>query len=207
LAGRAVYGLITAGTNLNAAALALQRAAVMQAGGSIGDLPGGKGGFLKKAAKWAWPVAAGAVAVEGAKAFREYNNATSGAQDRVDSDNHADWLRASGYRSAGGPSGRLGPRGARPLSSPTVEGLPVPASRPEVDTSQIDAAASAASAAGAQIQSSLNVTAAPQVDTSQLNAALTLAQRLKGVLDSIGASSAAANKRLEAAYSDMMVAP
>jgi hypothetical protein len=63
LAGRAVYGLITAGTSLNAAAIALQRAAVMQAGGgALGDLAGGKGGWLKKAAKWAWPVAAGAVA-------------------------------------------------------------------------------------------------------------------------------------------------
>jgi len=44
--GKAIYGLMTAGTNLNLAATALQRAAAMQAGG---DLLDGKGGKVGKA--------------------------------------------------------------------------------------------------------------------------------------------------------------
>ena len=43
LAGRGIYGLITAGTNLNVAAVALQRAAAMQAGVGTLEGPGGNG--------------------------------------------------------------------------------------------------------------------------------------------------------------------
>lgn len=66
---------------------------------------------------------------------------------------------------------------------------------PQVNTAQIDSAASRAAEAGQQIKASLDVTASPQVDASSIDAAIAKARELASTLASVGAlirSSAAA---------------
>jgi hypothetical protein len=90
MVGKAIYGLMTAGTNLNVAALALQRAAVMQGGGGLlGDLAGGgakKMGWRALltglASRWL-PIAAGATVVGGTAAFIRETSDSVARQNRL----------------------------------------------------------------------------------------------------------------------------
>lgn len=249
LAGKSVYGLITAGTNLNVAAVELQgAAAALSTGGTAGKIGAAGGAAAGATGIWgAIKVGAAGTAMGlwsaliqslgdtpgdtyeeqvanqarykkdlqnlfGIKDRRLSPGALGGAVQQPSSsgdNNYADFMRASGYRSAGGPLGRNGPRGRSAYSALGGEtGYdPVPSRRPApaIPSPRPDFSDATAEAerAGQQIKDALSVTAAPHVDTSGMDAALAKARELRNLLNGIASRAATIN----GAYSDYGVVP
>lgn len=200
-----VYGLISAGTNLNAAATALEIAAAKLAGGGVGDLvdgPGKKkaGIFSKIGAFLPW---LGRASVPAGAAVATYEALDSIPREGYESalkDNpnlFVDMERDRRLRAEypGGFEGGMHTVGA---------GLgPKPGSW--------DSAVADARNAGQEIQSALNVTATPNVDNAALRETLRLVNAIQAGLQGLGgavqnATSSVANN-LNRSYADFGVKP
>lgn len=194
----AVTGLVTAGTNLNVAAVALQRAAAMQAGAGILDgAPGGRGlgklgalGFLG----FNLPTLLTALSAIGIRevieelstanaadqrgaAPRDYSD-QYGAAENADN-NYRQW---HGVPFEGGMH-RAG-RGAGP--QPGVESFIADLDR--LRTQAIDT--------GNEVQNSLGVTVTPQIDSSSLDLLLGKVRAVASELAQLGVSSGNAENKL-----------
>lgn len=233
----AIWGLMTAGTNLNAAALALQTAAASLAGGNaVDDLldGGGKKKPRLDLGKWGWlasliprasPWAAMTLA-GGDTNTNAYADASPEERQRMrDSARRA----AERYNETGGftelanrsgsPDDRMLPRRVNPYEAATDAMRRRQAF--EADTGPrgntpglgdiFKDATSDASSAGQQIQSALSVSAKPTVDSSSIDAALAKAIQLKSTLAGVSSAAAAANasvsKSLNRSFSDHGVKP
>jgi hypothetical protein len=203
----AIWGLMTAGTNLNAAAVQLQIAAAALSGqGAAGDLTKpGKGGIwskLKGLAPWAggllgraspW-LAAGITAYEGLNAVPHsgYESALHYNPNMlIDMENQRKFDAQFPGGFEGGMHRAFSGSGPKP-----------------VDYSQ---SVNEAQQAGQQIQSALSVQATPQVNTAELQAAIAMARELKSILAGIGAAAAAAKatvqREMNRNFADHGVAP
>lgn len=227
LAAKSIYGLITAGTNLNIAAAALTRAAVAQGAGGVLDGAGGgtKGGFLRGLLR---SVASVAVAYGAALAIQEaarrVNENPANVQRLREGESQLARLRnnlgngygdglSGGSRSRGSPKRnelsnvyrRFHGDGVAPYPTARPSGA-VPTPRPDFNNAE-----QAANEAGRKMQQALDIVARPTVDASGIQSALALAQRLLSTLQQAG--SAAANvsvpytDAMGGVYSDYGVAP
>lgn len=220
---KAVYGLITAGTNLNIAATALQRAAAMQAGGDILD---GKSGKVGKAVGiMGWLAAIGkAVGVGGTLAVTaDVLGDTPGSTmaDKVDAQaqqRHA-LERMFGINQVTSDQVRNQTMWGAPAQvSPFKRFMLGDAANPGSsfkDSMRIDAGISGlkqdAAQAGEEMQRSLSPTAKPEVDTSSIDNALTKARELRSILGGIVSAATAAgasmDREMRRTTSDYGVAP
>ncbi|KQW30743.1 hypothetical protein ASE36_00110 [Rhizobium sp. Root274] len=203
----AIWGLMTAGTNLNAAAVALQVAAANLNGGSGANVAnGGKG---KGSALGGWAALVGRIA--GVAGLGTLLSGSSGPVDPKARDNmlrrdFEEWVKTHPFipdrkaiqEQPAIPYGSL-------VRDPGAHGDRL-ANYPGVD---------AAKHAGQQIQDSLNVTAKPNVDRSDLEATLALINQIKSGLGGIGAAMSGAAQRarqqadaeVRRSFSDYGVAP
>lgn len=211
-----IWGLITAGTNLNAAALSLQVAAASLGGqGLVDNLTGGKkGGWmskLKDAMPWLYAAtqvaaqskgnlgALGYMGAVGGLAYAFPNNDAGKPPPKM-YDQGADASRENYRRMWGSRINDAGAwEGGRhragvgfgPQPGSWYPGLDQTTtnsikSEPEVDMGSADAALQRAGAIGSDIANALSVTARPIVDTAALERALHLANQLKATLAGIG---------------------
>ena len=200
-----VYGLISAGTNLNAAATALEIAAAKLAGGGVGDMvdgPGKKkaGIFSKIGAFLPWLGRVSIPAGAGVATYEALDSIPREGYESALKDNpnlFVDMERDRRLRAEfpGGFEGGM---------HTAYAGLgPKPGSW--------DSAVADAQNAGQQIQSALNVTATPNVDNAALRETLRLVNAIQAGLKGLGgavqnATSSVAND-LNRSYSDFGVKP
>ncbi|ATU91761.1 hypothetical protein [Phyllobacterium zundukense] len=214
--GSAVYGLVTAGTNLNAAAAALQRAAAMQSGGSgAGDLidgkndNGGKAGWfaaLMLKAKSLSLAAAPGLMAEGLA----YTPGSSFEAQVVQQGKNKEQLqRMLGY--LGSKEFWLG-KGADPNFNAKEHfgiktGLPNAGASPQV----MDEILRQSADVGKQMAESLSITAKPDIDGSGIKAALADAKELRAVLSGLGSvilrAQANVDTELRRSFADYGVSP
>lgn len=221
--GSAIYGLITAGTNLNAAALALQQAAAMQSGGGITDLVdgkkgGGKRGLLGLLAGGAGSVlrsplgkagAWGAFALALQKGLDQSPTKDPSMMDpeRLVQKHNEYRDRLSPWQAATTPNYPASPPNAgfrdqmmRPVSS--LSGSSPEAMNEILQSSEI---------VGRQMAENLSVTAKPNVDGSGIKSALADAKELKAVLSSLGSLVATAQEKVDSqmrrSFADYGVSP
>lgn len=195
----AIWGLITAGSNLNAAAVALQAAAVSLggAGGVPGDLPG-----KSKSKGWSWLAALGSVgAVVGSGLIQSGSSRamTPEEKDTMLKRSFQEWIKDHPFIPEPAPRGKYADA--------------ADAARAESD--QFNFLKQGAQQTGQEVQSALNVTAKPNVDMSDLQATLALINQIKTGLSGIGAAMSAAAQRarqqadaeVRRSFSDYGVAP
>ncbi|MER9125423.1 hypothetical protein NKH81_20410 [Mesorhizobium sp. M0959] len=196
--GTAVYGLITAGTNLNVAAAALQAAAVAQGGGGV--LAGGAAGAAGKKGIGAMlmnPWALGALV--GGAAVWKFIHDTSASNAR---DNRL-------------PPPKVYSQGAtqdRDNYHRMFDGVPFEGGWHRVGRGAAPPPGVAeAKQAGQEMQSALSPTGKPTVDVSALQQAVALAQQFLGLMNKAMAASQNATGTVDAqirrAHSDFGVAP
>lgn len=208
-----VYGLISAGTNLNAAATALELAAAKLAGGSVADTAAStkNAGWAATVAAW-WKWGKGAAVGSAPGLISEMMGATPG-------DTFEDQVKYQGqYRDA---LRRLLGLDRSPLEESAIEAggirqlmervtTPYNPNTPGV-SGLFDQPVSDARQAGQEIQSALNVTASPNVDNAALRETLRLVNAIREGLQGLGGavqnatSSVASN--LNRSYSDFGVKP
>ncbi len=203
-AGGAVFGLITAGTNLNAAAVALQAAAVSLGGaGAVGNVgaaaAGASGGTLGSlmSSPALWAVAAAAAGVIGVglvgrdstkeskkPAYRDYSEQYSREENAAR--NYKQW---NGFAFEGGMHRAW--IGAGPM--PGVE---------------------EAKRAGEEIEAALNVKGRPDLDLSSIDRGIAKAREFAAVMQralvlagQASGAAAAAENELRRSFSDYGVAP
>lgn len=219
----AIWGLITAGTNLNAAAVALEVAAAKLAGGSTDIDAGGKKkpGPGSKAGLLGLLGTSGAIAatalIGGDTNANAYANASEEERQKMrDSARKAAQLynETGSYVEAknrsGSPDDRMLPRPVNPYDAATDAMRRRQAFeadtgargntpglgdifKPQVDMGDVNAATTEASSAAQQIQSALSVTATPMVNSSQIDAALQKARELAAILSGIPGKMQQAN--------------
>ena len=200
-----VYGLISAGTNLNAAATALEIAAAKLAGGNVGDLvdgPGKKktGIFSKIGAFLPWLGRVSIPAGAGVATYEALDSIPREGYESALKDNpnlFVDMERDRRLRAEfpGGFEGGMHTVGA---------GLgPKPGSW--------DSAVADARTAGQEIQSALNVTATPNVDNAALRETLRLVNAIQVGLQGLGGAvqnaAQSVAKDLNRNFSDFGVKP
>ena len=187
-----VYGLITAGTNLNAAAVSLELAAAKLAGGSVADVAGTKKGPGFLAGVLGFLGTAGAITAAGLTSgddpHNTYSNASAEERQR---------MRDRARRAASGQSDlehnameagslrRLMESVTTPYN-PNTPGL----------SGLFDQPVSEAKNAGQEIESALSVQATPIVNVAQLERAVALAKELKGVLSTVGTAVSSATSQV-----------
>jgi hypothetical protein len=203
-AGSAVYGLITAGANLNAAAFALQAAAAAQGGGSVADL-GRNGGKLSKLSKLGLWGTVAAVVANGGYQFVSQTSADVGRQNR----SRPTPMPWHGFDVNRG-RGDVDPNGVRyegGMHRAYATGNAMPGEKIAIDQTIV----ADAERIGAQVKAALSPTAAPTVDTSSIQSALSLAQQLASLLGALPGKAAAVASSIDAelrrAHSDYGVAP
>ncbi|WP_420408707.1 hypothetical protein [Hoeflea sp.] len=231
---KAIYGLITAGTNLNAAAVMLERAAIAQGGGALDGKGGKKGGWL------GWLAAAGKAFGIGAAAgvTVEALSGTPGDTMEAKVANQrkyrkmlermfgvgqvtSDQVRAEamGWNKDQFSSGTY----LRDLRStiPSLNSAPHSLAAPfENATTGMNAAKSEpdlsgvvsdAERAGAEMKSALSVDAKPNVDTGSIDAAIVKARDLLSVLQQAGSAvsgvSSSTDAEMRRSMSDYGVTP
>ncbi|WP_223613598.1 phage tail tape measure protein [Phyllobacterium calauticae] len=224
--GAAIYGLITAGTNLNVAALALQQAAAMQGGGAAGDLlvtgkGGGKKGILGMLAGGAGSILKSPIGKGGAWLAALYalqrGLDESPTKDPSMMDPEQLVRKHNAYRDRMNPSHAV----SMPNYTPVPEnkgfweqmmapvssvGQPAGAS-----SDQMDDILRRSADIGRQVVENLSVSAKPEVDGSGIKAALADARELKAVLAGLGSVITAAQDRINSemrrSFSDYGVSP
>lgn len=177
----AIGGLITAGTNLNAAAVSLEAAALSLRGGSVADnlknggaaAAGGLAFWLKRAAGIASLAFLSGDTPEDGRKPKAMDNATAAFfADRYNKQNPNQW-RKFFLGAAAEPGFSLNKH------------------------MQFDGHLSEAKKVGAEIKDALSVTAKPEVDNSALQQTLGLINSIKGALAGLGAEASAAAGRVE----------
>lgn len=219
LAGRAVWGLVTAGTNLNSAALALQRAAAMQgaatAGGGAWGRAGAEGG--KGSTVVGWRGLLGRALGYGSALMFGWQMIQAGLQSQENKFHDSLNRHSTGAeRFPDGGAGAIerwqsGQQGQQPRRGAWADtGLGVPSS-PFDKQRELDALRAEADSTGRAVQNSLSVTARPEVDTSSLQRTLGLIEQIRAGLAGLSSSAARAEARvsneLDRTYSDFGVAP
>lgn len=224
--GSAIYGLITAGTNLNVAALALQQAAAMQGGGAAGDLldagkGGGKKGLLGILAGGAGAILKSPIGKGGAwGAFvyalqRGLDESPTKDPDMMDPEKLVQ--KHNAYRD------RMNPEQAVPMPNyvpPTEnkgfwEQMMAPVSSvgqvAGASSTQMDDILKQSADIGRQVAENLSPAAKPTVDTSGIDAAIQKAQQLLSTLLLAGtaatAASSAVDSQMRRSFSDYGVSP
>lgn len=224
--GAAIYGLITAGTNLNVAALALQQAAAMQGGGAAGDLldagkGGGKKGILGMSAGGAGailksPIGKGGVWLAAFYALQRGLD-ESPTKDPSMMDPEQLVRKHNAYRD------RMNPSQAVPMPNYTpaaenkgfweqmmapVSSLGQPAG---VSSAQMDDIVKQSADIGRQVAENLSPTAKPEIDTSSIDAAQAKIDRIIASMASLGGMIPDAQSKLDAqmrrSFSDYGVSP
>lgn len=183
----AIWGLITAGTNLNAAALSLEAAAASLAGGgALGDLtdkPGKKGWMSRLGNLVPWLGALGArVGLPATAAYAGYS-----ALDSVPHDGMASALKHNPNLMAEMDVYRRLYGGVQFEGGMHRAGL---GAGPKAD---YKASVNEAKDAGREIQSALSVQATPQINLAQLQQAIAMANQFVGILRQAGAAIGAAH--------------
>lgn len=209
--GSAIYGLITAGTNLNAAALALQQAAAMQGGGGAGELLEGKNSgkagwfaLMLKAKNLSLAAAPGLAA--GALTYSPGSFEEQVAQQQK---NKEQMQRMAGFFSS--KHFWLG-KGADPDVN-VKDAFGIKLGRPDTGASPeaMDEILSSSADVGRQMAENLSVTAKPNVDGSGIKSALADAKELKAVLGSLGSLVATAQQKVDVqmrrSFADYGVSP
>jgi len=200
--GAAVYGLITAGTNLNIAAAALQAAAIAQGGGGVAG--GAAAGAVGKtgvramlSSPWGWAALAGGAALYKFIADTTASNGKDvrGAAPRVypqgETQDRDNYHRMYGGIQFEGGFHRIGVGAAPRVGG--VEG--------ELEVKQ----------SADEMKDALSFTARPSIDTSALAAVEAMVNRIVNGVKQIGSATAGAHSSIEAemrrAHTDLGVTP
>lgn len=183
----AITGLITAGTNLNAAAASLEAAALTMRGGGVTDTL--KNGGAAAAGGFAfWLKRAAGIA---SLAFLPGDTPKEGrAGDTMQRATDAMWQRKQMEETlaSGNPSRKAWKRflfGAAADGGGLLKHM------------QIENHVSDAKKAGQEIKQALDVTAKPEVDSSAIDSAIAKAQQLKNLLSGIASAASAAHSTVE----------
>lgn len=227
--GKAVWGLITAGTALKSSAVALQGAAVALRGGAAvgpaGAAAGAAGAAGGAGAGWAARLLGVArVGAWGALAYgfydllsRGYEPEKGGIDTVKPGEAHNNYLKKRRKAAAAFKEEQDAQfQSALPWSETNRETQRAKAfsglgAKTEVDTTSIDAAQNKAASAGAEILKNLGVRVAPTVETSSIDAAIAKARELVTTLQRAGSVGAAVGasigREIRASQSDYGVAP
>jgi len=205
--GSWAWGLITAGTNLNAAAIALQRAAVAQAGAGVLDGGSSKGGIKSGKGLMASLLGKGGLLAAVGLSLR---GSTDQSRAQAQSDyavsqywKEKGWERGPGRRFSKGSSIR---QYTSPYNTPAGDIHSGAKSKLGIDQMINDSRQ-----AGGEIEQNLSVTAQPVVDTTSIDVAIgkarTLSQLLNGAAGAAGRANAATDRAMRRNYADYGVAP
>jgi hypothetical protein len=222
--GSAIYGLITAGANLNAAALALQQAAAMQAGkGAAGDLLGGKNGEGAKAgwfaallvrAKGFSLAAAPGLMAEGLAAtpgstFEE--QVAQQAKYKADLQRMLGYLGSKRFWLGAAADPDFNARDAFAIKTGRLDSTAqdaVSGAPPSID---MDDVLKRSAEVGRQVAENLSPSAKPEIDTSSIDAAQAKIDRIKASLTSLSGMLSDAQSKVDAqmrrSFSDYGVSP
>jgi hypothetical protein len=214
--GSAIYGLVTAGTNLNAAAIALQQAAAMQSGKTgAGDLIDGKNGNGGKAGWFAALImrakGLGVAAAPGLMAESLSYTPGGSFEEQVaqQAKYKADLQRTLGH--FGSKKFWLGEAADPNFDSKEQFGIKTGPSSAGASPQAMDEILRQSADVGRQMAELLSVTAKPDIDGSGIKAALADAKELRAVLAGLGSVISSAQEKIDAqmrrGFADYGVSP